>query len=114
MKRILVQAGHQVPREPGFETQTGAPGEAELVTDIQHALVRLLEQDANFHPVPMPGRIPGGTKVDAGVFLHADGAANTAARGYSLGFPTFEVNRRLAHMIADEIREAPRPPATAT
>jgi hypothetical protein len=110
MKRILVQAGHQAPREPGFETQTGAPGEVELVTDIQHALVRLLEQDANFHPVPMPGRIPGGTRPDAAVFLHADGAANTAARGYSLGFPTFEVNRRLAHMIADEFEKLPGHP----
>jgi hypothetical protein len=110
MKRILVQAGHQAPREPGFETQTGAPGEVELVTDIQHALVRLLEQDANFHPVPMPGRIPNGSQPDAAVFLHADGAANTAARGYSLGFPTFEVNRRLAHMIADEFEKLPGHP----
>jgi hypothetical protein len=110
MKRILVQAGHQAPREPGFETQTGAPGEVELVTDIQHALVRLLEQDANFHPIPMPGRIPKGTKADAGIFLHADGAANTAARGYSVGFPRIEVNQRLAHMIADEFEKLPGHP----
>jgi N-acetylmuramoyl-L-alanine amidase-like protein len=106
VKRILVQAGHQSPREPGFEAQTGAPGEAELVMDIQHALVRLLNQDADFHAIPMPGQIPNGTKADGAIFLHADGAANPSARGYSLGFPPgFEVNRRLAHLIADEFEK---------
>lgn len=108
MKRILVQAGHQSPREPGFETQTGAPGEVELVTDIQHALVRLLNHDANFHAVPMPGQIPNGIQVDGAIFLHADGADNPAARGYSVGFPPgFDVNRRLAHLIADEFEKLP-------
>jgi hypothetical protein len=112
MKRILVQAGHQAPREPGpFLNQTGAPGEIELVTDIQHALVQLLDQDANFHPIPMPGRIPNGTTADAAIFLHADGADNPAAHGYSVGFPTFEVNRRLAHMIADEFEKIPGHPS---
>jgi hypothetical protein len=111
MKRVLVQAGHQAPREPGFESQTGAPGEVELVTDIQHALVRLLRQDDRFHAIPMPGKIPNGSQAEAAIFLHADGAANTAARGYSLGFPAeFEVNRRLAHMIADEIEKLPGHP----
>src|SRR5262245_16364327 len=111
MKRVLVQAGHQAPREPGFESQTGAPGEVEVVTDSQHALVRLLRQADRFHAIPMPGEIPNGTKAEAAIFLHADGAANTAARGYSLGFPAgFEVNRRLAHMIADEIEKIPGHP----
>jgi len=111
MKRVLVQAGHQAPREPGFEAQTGAPGEVELVTDIQHALVRLLRQDDRFHAIPMPGKIPGGTQAEAAIFLHADGADNKAARGYSLGFPAgFEVNRRLAHMIADEFEKIPGHP----
>lgn len=110
VKRILVQAGHQSPREPGFETQTGAPGEVELVTDIQHALVRLLNQDANFHAVPMPGQIPNGIQVDGAIFLHADGAANPSARGYSVGFPEFAVNRHLAHLIADEFEKLPGHP----
>ena len=112
MKRVLVQAGHQAPRQPGkFLNQTGAPGEIELVTKIQHALVGLLNQDANFHPIPMPGRIPDGTKADAAIFLHADGADNKAARGYSVGFPAeFDVNRRLAHMIADEFEKIPDHP----
>ena len=62
----------------------------------------------------MPGKIPDGTKAEAAIFLHADGAANTAARGYSVGFPAgfagFEVNRRLAHMIADEFEKIPGHP----
>ena len=112
VKHILVQAGHQSPREPGHETQTGAPGELELVTDIQHALVRLLSHDANFHAIPMPGRIPGGIKVDGAIFLHADGVDNQTAHGYSLGFPAgFEVNRRLAHLIADEFEKLPGHPS---
>jgi N-acetylmuramoyl-L-alanine amidase len=105
MKRILVQAGHQRPLQPGHEAQTGAPGEAELVAKIQHRLVSLLNGDPDFHAVPSPGRIDDSVRVDGAIFLHADGAANTAARGYSLGFPMFDVNRRLAHLIADEIEK---------
>lgn len=112
VKHIIVQAGHQSPREPGHETQTGAPGEVELVTDIQHALVRLLNHDANFHAIPMPGQIPNGIKVDGAIFLHADGVDNHTAHGYSLGFPAgFEVNRRLAHLIADEFEKLPGHPS---
>jgi N-acetylmuramoyl-L-alanine amidase/Mannosyl-glycoprotein endo-beta-N-acetylglucosaminidase len=110
MKRILVQAGHQRPLQPGHESQTGAPGEAELVADIQHALVRVLEHDARFDAVPMPGRIDDSVQVDGAIFLHADGAENTAARGYSVGFPSFDVNRRLAHLIAEEIEKLPGHP----
>jgi hypothetical protein len=112
MMRILVQAGHMPPLQPHHETQTGAPGEAKLVADIQHALVGLLEADENFDPLPMPGRItPDGVHVDGAVYLHADGAAAASARGFSLGFPDFEVNRRLADLIAHEIEKLPdRPP----
>jgi hypothetical protein len=112
MKRILVQAGHMRPLQPHHETQTGAPGEAKLVADIQRALVGLLEADENFDPLPMPGRItPDGVHVDGAVFLHADGAAAASARGFSLGFPEFAVNRRLAELIAHEIEKLPdRPP----
>jgi hypothetical protein len=110
MKRILVQAGHQRPLQPGHESQTGAPGEAELVADIQRALLRLLDRDPRFDGIPMPGRIDDGVQVDGAIFLHADGAANTAASGYSVGFPTFAVNRRLAHLIADEFEKLPGRP----
>jgi hypothetical protein len=112
MKRILVQAGHMPPLQPHHETQTGAPGEAKLVADIQQALVALLENDENFDPLPMPGRItPDGVRVDGAVFLHADGAAAATAKGFSLGFPNVAVSKRLAEMIADEIEKLPgRPP----
>jgi hypothetical protein len=110
MKRILVQAGHQRPLQPGFETQTGAPGEAELVADIQHALVSLLNQDPDFHGIPAPGHIDPGVDVDGALYLHADGAANLSAGGYSVGYPRIEVNRRLAQLIADEIEKLPGHP----
>lgn len=114
MKRVLVQAGHQSPRQPGFEPYTGAQGEIELVTSIQRALVRLLNQDPDFRAMPMPGRIPRGTKADAAIFLHADGAADPAARGFSVGYPKFAVNRRLANLIADELSKLPgHPPRRA-
>jgi N-acetylmuramoyl-L-alanine amidase len=111
MKRILVQAGHQRPLQPGFEGQTGAPGEAELVADIQHALVGMLNQDPDFHGVPAPGRIDRNIKVDGAIFLHADGFSNPSAGGYSVGYPPgFEVNRHLAQLIADEIGKLPGHP----
>jgi N-acetylmuramoyl-L-alanine amidase len=111
MKRILVQAGHQRPLQPGHESQTGAPGEAELVADIQRAIVRLLTHDARFHPVPMPGRIDESAQVDAAIFLHADGSNHPSAHGFSVGFPEFEVNRRLAHLIVEEIEKIPGHPS---
>src|SRR5258708_4999754 len=96
MLRVLVQAGHLVPREPGFESQTGAPGEMELVHDIRDELVDLLRKDGRFEPLPMPGRIPWGIRCHAALFLHADGAT-PAAHGCSFGFDDlFPVNRRLA------------------
>jgi hypothetical protein len=101
-KRVLVQAGHMAPRQPGHETATGAPGEALLVADIRDALVALLEDDDRFDPVAVPGRIPPGVDVDAALFLHADGAASPSASGYSFGFPEFSVNKRLAEAVAAE------------
>jgi len=38
-RRILVQAGHNKPMQPGHLSETGAPGEAELVARIQKRLV---------------------------------------------------------------------------
>jgi hypothetical protein len=111
MKRILVQAGHQRPLQPGTEGQTGAPGEAELVAEIQHALVGMLNQDPDFHGVPAPGRIDPNVKVDGAIFLHADGFHDPSAGGYSVGYPPgFEVNRRLAQLIANEIEKLPGHP----
>jgi N-acetylmuramoyl-L-alanine amidase/Mannosyl-glycoprotein endo-beta-N-acetylglucosaminidase len=111
VKHILVQAGHQQPLEPGFEGQTGAAGEAPLVADIQHALVRVLNQDPNFHGVPAPGKIDPNVQVDGAVFLHADGNDDHSAHGFSVGYPRFEVNKRLANMIASEIEKIPGHPS---
>jgi N-acetylmuramoyl-L-alanine amidase-like protein len=111
MKRILVQAGHKLPLQPGFEGQTGAQGEAQLVSDIQQALVRTLNADQNFHPIPMPGKLDDNLQVEGAIFLHADGFSNPSAHGYSFGFPLFDVNRRLAGLIGEEIEKLPGHPA---
>lgn len=111
MKNVLVQAGHKRPQQPGFESQTGAEGEAPLVARIQDALVRRLRDDANFRPIPMPGRIDPVAHVDAALFLHADGVDNPAVHGFCFGYPTgYKVNRDLAELIADEIRKLPGAP----
>ena len=110
-KRILVQAGHVAPRQPGHLDETGAAGEAEMVTDIRDALCRLLEADDRFDPVPVPGRIPDGVRVDAALFLHCDGNNNPAVGGFSLGFPEFDVNRRLARLVQREFERIPGHPA---
>jgi hypothetical protein len=110
MKRILVQAGHKPPLQPGHLTQTGAPGEAQLVADIQQALVGLLQADPNFHPIPMPGKLDDSTQCDAALFLHADGVDTPSAHGFCFGFPSFDVNRRLAVLIADEFEKLPNHP----
>jgi hypothetical protein len=109
-KRILVQAGHQSPLDPHHKGETGAHGEAELVARIQKKLVSILEGDNRFEPIPMPGLIPDGTKADAAVFLHADGASDPRATGFSFGFPDGAVNKRLADFIADEFTKIPGHP----
>jgi hypothetical protein len=108
-RRVLVQAGHNRPLQPGHETQTGAAGEAELVHRIQKRLVQNLQQDGRFEPISMPGKIPKGTKADAAVFLHGDGAGSTAT-GFSFGFPDAAVNKKLANFIASEFSKIPGHP----
>ena len=109
MKRVLVQAGHKLPLQPGFEGGTGAVGEAELVAKIQTALLRRLDRDERFEGIGVPGHIPAGLDVDAALFLHAD-AASPAASGYSVSYPQFKVNQRLADLVADEIAKIPGAP----
>jgi hypothetical protein len=110
MPRVLVQAGHLAPRQSGHESQTGAPGEVELVRRIRDALVDLLRADGRFEPVPMPGRIPWGAKCDAALFLHADGAS-PSARGCSFGFDDrYPINKRLADLIWSEFDKIPGRP----
>jgi N-acetylmuramoyl-L-alanine amidase len=110
-RRILVQAGHMRPLQPGHKAQTGANGEAALVAQIQKRLVRLLQRDSRFEPLPMPGQIPAGTRADAAVFLHADGAASPQAHGFSFGFPDPSINKKLANLIANEFARIPGHPS---
>lgn len=62
MPRVFVQAGHLAPRQKGHESETGIPGEMELVHAIRDALVAILRVDSQFEPLPMPGQIPWGTQ----------------------------------------------------
>jgi hypothetical protein len=108
-RRILVQAGHNKPMQPGHLSETGAPGEADLVARIQKRLVQILQHDGRFEPLAMPGKIPNGTKTDAALFLHGDGAGPTAT-GFSFGFPDAAVNKKLADFIAAEFARIPGHP----
>jgi N-acetylmuramoyl-L-alanine amidase len=110
VKTVLVQAGHIAPREPGFESGTGTAGEQELVRAIRDRLCTILKNDGRFKPLPMPGRIPRGTKCDAALFLHADGSSNKTASGFSFGYPDYPINRRLALQLADEFTKLPGHP----
>jgi N-acetylmuramoyl-L-alanine amidase len=108
--RVLVQAGHISPREPGFEGGTGTIREQELTKAVRRRLVALLKADSRFKPVPCPGDIPDGVNVDAALFLHGDGAENNTATGYSFGFPIHSVNEKLAKMINAEFQKIPGHP----
>lgn len=103
--RVLVQAGHLAPREPGLGA-TGAAGEVELNTQIRDALVALLKHDDRFDPIPAPGNLPDGIHVDAALFLHCDGAT-PAARGFSFGFPSGGKHKALAGRIRAEFLKLP-------
>ena len=86
-KRVLVQAGHNPPREPGFEGGTGTAGEIDFVKDVADHLLAILKRDSRFEGIYSPGDIPDGIQVHAALFLHADGSASPAASGYSFGSP---------------------------
>src|SRR5689334_17861362 len=109
--KILVQAGHNPPRQPGkTATQTGTNGEIEFVKKVRDAVVALLRRDPHFEPIPMPGAIPWGFRCDAAIFLHADGAGPTAT-GISFGFDEhYPVNKRLADLIWHEFESIPGHP----
>ena len=108
--RVLVQAGHVAPREPGFESGTGTVREQELTKALRRRLVKLLRRDGRFQPVPCPGDIPDGVSVDAAIFLHGDGSVNPASTGYSFGFPVHSVNQKLATLIDAEFQKIPGHP----
>jgi Mannosyl-glycoprotein endo-beta-N-acetylglucosaminidase/N-acetylmuramoyl-L-alanine amidase len=110
MKRVLVQAGHLPPLQPGIKG-LGTDGERELVTKIRDELVGLLLRDGRFEAIPMPGRIPEGIQCDAALFLHADGVDDHTAHGCSFGFDErFPVNKHLADLIFEEFAKLPGHP----
>lgn len=86
-KRLLIQAGHVAPREPGFEAGTGTSGEQELVAAIQSKLGKLLAADGRFAVTLCGGDIPDGWKGDMFLAFHGDGALSPQASGFSFGFP---------------------------
>ena len=108
-KRVLVQAGHLAPREPGI-AGVGATGEVQLVKSIRDRLVKLLEKDGRFDGIPVPGDIPDGIKVDAALFLHADGFNDPKVGGFSFGFPKTDGNQKLAKLIREEFLRIPGHP----
>jgi N-acetylmuramoyl-L-alanine amidase len=108
--KILIQKGHVAPREPGFEGGTGTVREQELVTLIANRLDLMLRMDGRFETVVVPGDIPDGIRVDAALFLHGDGSANRESSGFCFGYPDYQVNKKLAALIADEFEDIPGHP----
>lgn len=108
--RVAVQVGHEAPRQAGFEGNTGAAGEVEMVRKIGAALVARLERDPRFRPRLVPGRVPSvygrdPAPVDAFIALHCDGHGDPSVDGWSLGFPQHPANKRLADLIAAEFQD---------
>jgi N-acetylmuramoyl-L-alanine amidase len=108
--RVLVQAGHIAPREPGFESGTGTVREQEFTRLIRDKLIAALREDGRFEPIAVPGDIPDGVRVDAALFEHGDGSASKSASGFSFGYPDDPVNKRLADLIASEYLKLPGHP----
>lgn len=103
-KRVLIQAGHVAPREPGFESGTGTIREQEFTTKIRDRLALALERDGRFETRTVPGDIPESWVGDAALFEHGDGSASPAATGYSFGFQT-AAGSKLAQTISDEYQK---------
>lgn len=101
IRHVLVQAGHLPPREPGFPA-VGTEGEQQLVKAIRDKLVKMLNSDGRFIGIPVPGDIPDGVKVDAALFLHADGVNDPSAGGFQFGFPVTDANRKLVANLRQE------------
>jgi N-acetylmuramoyl-L-alanine amidase len=100
--RVLVQAGHNDKRQPGFESGTGASGfgttEIREVARIQQALVKLLKDDGRFAVTACPGEMPANWSGDVFLSLHCDGAGSLAAQGFSLGWPPEEAGPKTARL----------------
>ncbi len=90
LKRILIQAGHLAPREPGFEGGTGTTREIEFTSAMRGALSKLFQRDGRFDVTLNPGDITDGWRGDVALYLHGDGSANAGSHGFSFGWPAQE------------------------
>lgn len=106
--RVLLQAGHVAPREPGFLSGTGTVREQELVHAIQHRLMKLCAEDGRIVVVHQHGDL---TDVDVDVFLalHGDGSNDPTVRGPSFGFPDHPVNKAFAELVYQQFKAIPHP-----
>jgi len=88
MSRILIQAGHAEPRQPGHLDQTGTRREIEFSMKMQAELANLFRRDGRFTVQTCPGLFPYPEwRGDVFLSLHLDGAGNPASHGFSLGWP---------------------------
>jgi N-acetylmuramoyl-L-alanine amidase len=110
MPTVLIQKGHHAPREPGFETGTGAAGEIEVVDKIGNQLALALNKDSRFRVRMIPGLVPpdirsGAYEVDAYIALHCDGSTDKTRRGWGIGYPSGAVNRKLSDIMGAELEK---------
>lgn len=112
MKTILLQAGHVSPRQlPGV----GTAGEQELVHEVQHKLLDLLDGDDRIEGLHYHGDLRNAPKekgLDLALFLHGDGSVNSSVSGYSFGFPAgryASINKPFADKIAAEFERIGHP-----
>lgn len=103
MRRILIQAGHVEPREPGHEGQTGTRREQEFALLMQEALRRRFTGDGRFGVTLCPGDIPDGWTGDVFLALHLDGSASSSSHGFSLGWPANGRNPGQGPLLAARI-----------
>jgi N-acetylmuramoyl-L-alanine amidase len=114
VKTVLIQAGHNHPLEPGFESGTGTYREAEFTAAVQRELLALFSRDRRFKAVGSPGRIDRSVRCDLFLSIHGDGSANQASSGYCFGYPVHRVNQRLASCIAKRYDRIPGHPPHRT
>jgi N-acetylmuramoyl-L-alanine amidase len=107
-KRVLIQAGHVAPREPGFESGTGTVREQELSLALQSRLARRLLADGRFDVTRCPGDIPNGWTGDLFISLHGDGSGSAKTSGFSFGFPPGSAeSARFAALVKREFERIP-------
>jgi hypothetical protein len=105
--KIILQVGHEAPREPGHEGATGAAGEVEFNRIVAQAIEKRIVCDKRFSVRIIPGRIPDDIRNnpragDVFISLHCDGSNDPRRGGWGIGFPDHEVNRRLARHLKVE------------